>query len=49
MNDPVIARRARIARAANLGKRVGYLALLVAIAAFAAWLLLPLAAERFLA
>ena len=35
MNDPVIARRARIARAANLGKRIGYLALLVAIAAFA--------------
>jgi hypothetical protein len=32
--DPVVARRARIARFASLGKRVGYLALLVAIVAF---------------
>lgn len=34
--DPVLARRARFARAAVAGKRVGYLLLLVAIAAFAA-------------
>lgn len=32
--DPVVARRARIARFAALGKRVGYLALLIAIVAF---------------
>jgi hypothetical protein len=32
--DPVVVRRARIARFAALGKRVGYLALLVAIVAF---------------
>jgi len=32
--DPVVVRRARIARLAALGKRVGYLALLVAIVAF---------------
>ncbi len=32
--DPVVAQRARIARFASLGKRVGYLALLVAIVAF---------------
>lgn len=32
--DPVLERRARIARLVGLGKRVGYLALLVAIAAF---------------
>ena len=32
--DPVLARRARIARAAAVGKRVGYLALAVAIVAF---------------
>ena len=32
--DPVVVRRARIARFAVLGKRVGYLALLVAIVAF---------------
>ena len=32
--DPVVARRARIARFAALGKRVGYLALVVAIVAF---------------
>lgn len=35
MTDPVLARRARIARAAATGKRIGYLALLVAIVAFA--------------
>jgi len=33
-DDPVLARRARIARIAALGKRVGYLALGVAIVAF---------------
>jgi len=33
-DDPVLARRARIARAAAVGKRVGYLALAVAIVAF---------------
>ena len=32
--DPVVARRARIARFAALGKRIGYLALGVAIVAF---------------
>ena len=32
--DPVVVRRERIARLAALGKRVGYLALLVAIVAF---------------
>lgn len=32
--DPVVERRARIARLVGLGKRVGYLALLVAIVAF---------------
>jgi hypothetical protein len=32
--DPVVARRARIARFAALGKRVGYLALLIAIIVF---------------
>ncbi len=32
--DPVVARRARIARLVTLGKRVGYLALLIAIVAF---------------
>jgi hypothetical protein len=35
-DDPVLARRARIARFAALGKRLGYLALGVAIAGFAA-------------
>ncbi|MGH9180728.1 MAG: hypothetical protein ACRDY5_03305, partial [Acidimicrobiales bacterium] len=35
-NDPVLARRARFARAAVAGKRVGYLLLAVAAAAFAA-------------
>jgi len=33
-DDPVVARRARIARFAARGKRVGYLALAVAIVAF---------------
>jgi hypothetical protein len=33
-DDPVLARRARIARLAALGKRVGYLALGVAIVSF---------------
>lgn len=33
-DDPVLARRERIARFAALGKRVGYLALGVAIVAF---------------
>ena len=32
--DPVLARRARIARVAALGKRAGYTALLVAIVGF---------------
>lgn len=32
--DPVVARRARIARLVGLAKRVGYLALLAAIVAF---------------
>ena len=32
--DPILARRARIARLAALGKRMGYLALSVAIVAF---------------
>ena len=35
-DDPVLARRARIARLATLGKRIGYTALAVAIAGFAA-------------
>ena len=35
MSDPVLDRRNRIARAAATGKRVGYLALLAAVAAFA--------------
>ena len=34
LTDPVLERRARIARIVVLGKRVGYLALLVAIVAF---------------
>jgi ABC-type proline/glycine betaine transport system permease subunit len=33
-DDPVLARRARIARLAALGKRVGYAALAVSIASF---------------
>jgi hypothetical protein len=37
--DPVLARRARIARAAALGKRLGYLALGVSIIAFVAGVL----------
>ena len=35
MTDPVVARRARIARLVALGKRVGYLLFLVAIVLFA--------------
>ena len=35
-DDPVLARRERIARVAALGKRVGYLALGVAIVGFVA-------------
>jgi ABC-type Na+ efflux pump permease subunit len=35
-DDPVLARRARIARFAALGKRIGYLALGIAIASFVA-------------
>ena len=35
-DDPVLVRRARIARLAALGKRVGYLALLLAIVSFVA-------------
>jgi len=35
-DDPVLARRARIARVAALGKRVGYVALGVAVASFVA-------------
>ena len=34
-DDPVLIRRARIARAVKVSKRVGYFALLVAIVAFA--------------
>jgi hypothetical protein len=34
VNDPVVARRAAIARAVAAAKRVGYTALLVAIVAF---------------
>jgi len=33
-DDPVLARRERIARAAAIGKRIGYLALALAIVAF---------------
>ena len=35
-DDPVLVRRARVARLAALGKRVGYLALLLAIVSFVA-------------
>ena len=35
-DDPVLARRARIARLAALGQRIGYLALGVAIVSFVA-------------
>jgi hypothetical protein len=38
-DDPVLARRARIARIAALGKRLGYLALGVAIVSFGAGVL----------
>ena len=34
MSDPVLERRERIARLAALGKRVGYIALTIAIIAF---------------
>jgi hypothetical protein len=34
VDDPIVVRRARIARFATLGKRIGYLALAVAIVAF---------------
>jgi hypothetical protein len=34
--DPVLARRARIARVARVGKRVGYAALVVAVVSFVA-------------
>ena len=34
-DDPVLIRRARIARAVTISKRVGYLALLIAMVAFA--------------
>ena len=34
VDDPVLARRERIARIAKLGKRVGYTALAIAIVAF---------------
>jgi ABC-type proline/glycine betaine transport system permease subunit len=37
--DPILVRRARIARLAALGKRVGYLALLLAIVGFVAGLI----------
>ena len=37
--DPVRARRARIARLASLAQRVGYVALLVAVAGFVAALI----------
>jgi hypothetical protein len=39
-DDPIRARRARIARFAALGKRIGYAALVVAIVAFFAGLAL---------
>jgi hypothetical protein len=34
VDDPVLARRERIARVAKIGKRVGYAALAIAIVAF---------------
>ena len=34
VDDPIVARRARIARYAAIGKRVGYTALAIAIVAF---------------
>jgi ABC-type tungstate transport system substrate-binding protein len=33
-DDPILARRARVARLAAIGKRIGYTALLVAIVTF---------------
>jgi ABC-type proline/glycine betaine transport system permease subunit len=38
-DDPVLARRARLARLAVLGKRIGYSALVLAIASFFAGVL----------
>ncbi|MBT6371675.1 MAG: hypothetical protein HOJ86_03260 [Acidimicrobiaceae bacterium] len=35
MNDPILVRRARLARVASVGQRLGYLAYLVAIVVFA--------------
>ncbi len=35
LDDPVLVRRARISRAVTISKRAGYLALLVAMVAFA--------------
>jgi hypothetical protein len=34
VDDPIVVRRARIARAAVIGKRIGYTALAIAIVAF---------------
>jgi uncharacterized membrane protein len=34
VDDPVLARRERIARLARIGKRIGYTALVIAIVAF---------------
>jgi hypothetical protein len=34
VDDPVLARRRRIARLAKIGKRIGYTALVIAIVAF---------------
>jgi uncharacterized membrane protein len=34
VDDPVVARRERIARLAKIGKRIGYTALVIAIVAF---------------
>jgi hypothetical protein len=34
VDDPVLARRERIARLAKIGKRIGYTALVIAIVAF---------------
>ena len=38
MNDPVLEKRARLERLANVGQRVGYLFLLVAVVGFFAGL-----------
>tara|TARA_B100000959_G_scaffold251206_1_gene280292 strand:+ start:285 stop:563 length:279 start_codon:yes stop_codon:yes gene_type:complete len=35
VNDPILVRRARLARVASVGQRLGYLAYLVAIVVFA--------------